>query len=232
MTPAGATMRARFSRAWTVRTPDGRRKVRLAALDYEAGQKAEAHQRLDKILKKTPTGEAWTAKARFLASEHKLDEALKAAHAAVDFDRRIATAHYIIGSIELENGNYDEAEHEFREVLRLKKTTTAATLQLARTKLAAGKTADAVALAQSAGSALGARLTLARALIADGQIATARNELLQLEVESTKSADPSVAAGPLFVSVKTNTTRWKLSVDVSPPATEPVTARSAPCGFA
>jgi tetratricopeptide (TPR) repeat protein len=172
-------------------------KVRLAALDYEAGQKAEAHQRLDKILKKTPTGEAWTAKARFLASEHKLDEALKAAHAAVDFDRRIATAHYIIGSIELENGNYDEAEHAFREVLRLKKTTTAATLQLARTKLAAGKTADAVALAQSAGSALGARLTLARALIADGQIATARNELLQLEVESTKSADPSVLLGSL-----------------------------------
>ena len=103
----------------------------------------------------------------------------------------------IIGSIELENGNYDEAEHAFREVLRLKKTTTAATLQLARTKLAAGKTADAVALAQSAGSALGARLTLARALIADGQIATARNELLQLEVEGTKSADPSVLLGSL-----------------------------------
>src|SRR5262245_18922008 len=102
-------------------------KVRLAELDYDAGSKDAAHQRLDKILSKTPTGEAYAMKARFLARERKLDEALNTAHAAVDFDNRIAAAYYIIGSIELERGNYDEAEHAFREVLHLKRTTADAT---------------------------------------------------------------------------------------------------------
>src|SRR5262245_5788959 len=171
-------------------------KVRLAALDYQAGSKSEAHQRIDKILKKTPTAEAWTTKARFLVSERKLDDALHAAHAAIDLDRRMAPAHYIIGSVELEYGNFDAAEHAFREVLRLRKTTTAATLQLARTKLAAGKTAEAVALAQTAGPALGARWGLARALRPDGRAAKAASELLRLEAWGTASGGPRVLPGP------------------------------------
>jgi len=136
-------------------------------------------------------------KARFLARERKLDDALEMAHAALDLDRRIAPAHYIIGQIELERGNYGEAEHAFRELLRLKRTTAEATLGLARTMLAAGKTADALQLAQAAGPALGARLTFARALIADGQVARARTELLRLEATSPKSAEPSVLLGSL-----------------------------------
>jgi tetratricopeptide (TPR) repeat protein len=172
-------------------------KVRLAALDYEAGSTDAAHQRIDRILKRNATAEAWTMKARFLAKERKLDEALKSAHAAIDLDQRVAPAHYIVGTIELERGHFDEAEHAFREVLRLKRTTAEATLQLARTKLAAGKTAEAIQLAQDAGPALGARLTFARALIADGQAAKARSELLRLELGATTSADPSILLGSL-----------------------------------
>ena len=172
-------------------------RVRLAALDYEAGSKEAAHQRIDKILKKNPTAEAWTMKARFLAKERKQDAALPAAQAAIDLDRRMAAAHYIVGAIELERGRFDEAEHAFREVLRLKRTTAEATLQLARTKLAAGKTADAIELAQAAGPALGARLTLARALIADGQVAKARSELLRLELAGATSAGPSLLLGSI-----------------------------------
>jgi tetratricopeptide (TPR) repeat protein len=194
-------------------------RVRLAALDYEAGSKDAARERIDKILKKNPTAEAWTMKARFLAKERKQDEALQAAHAAIDLDRRMAAAHYIVGTIELERGRFDEAEHAFREVLRLKRTTAEATLQLARTKLAVGKTADAIQLAQAAGPALGARLTFARALIADGQIARARGELLRLELAGKASAGASILLGSIdldegnIASARSHATR---ALDVAP----------------
>jgi tetratricopeptide (TPR) repeat protein len=170
--------------------------VRLAEIEYETSPE-NAHRALDRVLKKTPTGEGWALKARFLSREHKQDEALEAARTAIDLDRRIALAHYIAGTIELERKNYDEAEHAFREVLQLNRMTSEATVQLARTRLAAGHPADAIALAESAGPNPEARLTLARALIADGQVERARSELRRLQSENVKSAEPSVLLGSL-----------------------------------
>jgi tetratricopeptide (TPR) repeat protein len=171
-------------------------KVRLAEIEYETSPES-AHRALDRVLKKTPTGEGWALKARFLNRERKQDEALEAARTAIDLDRRVALAHYIAGTIELERKNYDEAEHAFREVLQLNRMTAEATVQLARTRLAEGRPADAIALAESAGPSAEARLTLARALIADGQIDRARRELRRLQSEHTKSAEPSVLLGSL-----------------------------------
>jgi tetratricopeptide (TPR) repeat protein len=171
-------------------------KVRLAEIEYETSRES-AHRALDRVLKKTPTAEGWALKARFLSRERKQDEALEAARAAIDLDRRVALAHYIAGTIELERKNYDEAEHAFREVLQLNRMTSEATVQLARTKLADGHPADAIVLAESAGPGTEARLTLARALIADGQIDRARSELRHLQSGQTKSSEPAVLLGSL-----------------------------------
>jgi tetratricopeptide (TPR) repeat protein len=171
-------------------------KVRLAEIEYETSPES-AHRALDRLLKKTPTGEGWALKARFLNREGKQDEALVAARAAIDLDRRVALAHYIAGTIELERKNYDEAEHAFREVLQLNRMTSEATTQLARTRLAEGHPDEAIALAESAGPSPDARLTLARALIADGQIDRARNELRRLQSDQPASSESAILLGSL-----------------------------------
>jgi tetratricopeptide (TPR) repeat protein len=171
-------------------------RVRLAEIEYESSPE-NAHRTLDRLLKKTPTAEGWALKAKFLSRERQTDAAYKAARTAIDLDRRVALAHYIAGTIELERKNYDEAEHAFREVLQLNRMTSEATVQLARTKLAEGHATDAIALAESAGQSAEARLTLARALIADGQVARARAELRQLQSGDATSAEPAVLLGSI-----------------------------------
>jgi len=171
-------------------------RVRLAEIEYESAPES-ARRALDRLLKKTPTAEGWALKAKFLSRERQTDEAYKAARIAIDLDRRVALAHYIAGTIELQRKNYDEAEHAFREVLQLNRLTTEATVQLARTKLAEGHATDAIALAESAGQSSEARLTLARALIADGQVARARAELRQLQSRDTTSPEPAVLLGSI-----------------------------------
>jgi Flp pilus assembly protein TadD len=70
-----------------------------------------------------------------------------------------------------------------------------ATLQLARAMLGSGHAADAIELAEHAGPGRMARLTLARALVADGQIARARAELIQLDAANPPSPEPAVLLG-------------------------------------
>lgn len=171
--------------------------VRRAAIELETGSTANARRLIDTALKKRPGGEAWAVNAQVLEREGKPDEALTAAHTAIDLDPTLATAHYVIGTIELERGHLDDAEAAFREVLRQQRLMAQATLQLARTKLAAGRADEAIALAEAAGPDLDARLTLARALVADGQSARARSELLRLEAGHAASPEPAILLGSL-----------------------------------
>jgi len=171
--------------------------VRLATIDYDSGATEKAHATIDKIVSKRPTAEAWAVNARFLFAEHRLDDALKAAHAALDLNPAQPVAHYVAGSIAYERGNYTDAEHEFREVLKSNTMTDAANLQLARTALAAGRPDDAIDLAQAAGNTLDARITLARALIAGGQVAQGRAELERLDALAPRAAQPAVILGSL-----------------------------------
>lgn len=172
-------------------------QVRRAAIEMEMGSPATARRLIDGVLKKHPSADAWAVDAQLLARERKTDEALASARAAVDIDPTLASAHYVIGTIELERGHLADAEASFREVLRQKRLTAPATLQLARTKLAAGHAGEAVRLAEAAGPDLGARLTLARALIADGQPARARGELLRLEAGHARSPEPAILLGSM-----------------------------------
>jgi tetratricopeptide (TPR) repeat protein len=147
-------------------------KVRRAAIELETGSPANARRLLDGVLKKRPTAEALAVNAQLLLREGKPDEEL---------DRR----------------HFESAERSFREVLRQHRLTGPATLQLARVRLATGHAADAIELAEQARAEGGARLTLAKALIADGQIERARDELSQLDASSPPSPEPAVLLGSI-----------------------------------
>jgi Tfp pilus assembly protein PilF len=122
---------------------------------------------------------------------------MTSARSALDLDPRIATAQYVVGTIELDRGHLVPAERAFREVLRQKRLTQEASLQLARTLLAAGRPSEAVEFSAAGGSSLQARLTLARALASDLQEARARAELAQLSADFPASPEPSIELGML-----------------------------------
>src|SRR5262249_15434211 len=170
-------------------------RVRLAAIAFRTGALADARRVLDPVMKQAPTPEAFTLDAQLLQSEHKIDAALASARAAVEIDPSQIVARYTVGSIEFDRGHYDSAEEAFEAVARERQWASAGALQLARVKLASGHSADAVALAESAGDSYMARLTLARALIADGQVARARVELRRLQATNATAPELAVLLG-------------------------------------
>jgi tetratricopeptide (TPR) repeat protein len=172
-------------------------KVRLAAIELESGSAATARRLLDEAMKRRPDADALTVNAQLLLREGKADEALAAARAAIDLDPRIAAAYFVAGTIALDRGQLGDAERAFREVLRQNRLTAEANLQLARTLLAARRPHEAVDLAAAAGPSADARLTLARALIADGQTARARTELVRLSADEGTTTDASILLGGL-----------------------------------
>jgi tetratricopeptide (TPR) repeat protein len=172
-------------------------KVRRTAIELEVGSTANARRIIDGVLKNRPTADALAVNAQLLLREGKPDEALAAARAAIDLDPAVDAAQYVVGIIELDRRHYENAERAFREVLRQNRLTGPATLQLARARLGSGHAADAVELAEKAHAEPGARLTLARALIADGQIGRARNELAQLDAANPPSPEPAILLGSI-----------------------------------
>src|SRR3954464_13757353 len=151
-------------------------------------------------MKRRPDAEALTLNAQLLQREGKPDEALAAARAAIGLDPGIAAAHFVAGTIALDRGRLGGAEREFREVLRQNRLTEPTNLQLARTLLAARRPHEAVDLAAAAGQSIDARLTLARALIADGQTPRARTELVRLSGDEASAVDASILLGGLELS--------------------------------
>ena len=172
-------------------------KVRLAAIELETGSPETARRLLDGAMKRRPGADVLALNAQMLMREGKPDEAMAAARAAVDLDPQMASAHYVVGTIELDRGHLPEAERAFREVLRQNRLTKETYLQLGRTMLAAGRPGEAIDFAAASGASLDSRLTLARALIADGQQAPARAELLRLSADHPASAEPSIVLGSL-----------------------------------
>lgn len=172
-------------------------KVRLAAIEAETGSPATARTMLTPLVQRNPSAEALALSAQLFLREKKLDDAAQAARRSLDVDPHLAAAHYVAGTVALERGKLSEAEHDLRAALASPQLETAARLQLARTKLAQGQASDAVALASTAGEAYDARVTLAKALVSDGQFARARVELAQLEASFPTSLEPTVLLGTL-----------------------------------
>jgi tetratricopeptide (TPR) repeat protein len=199
-------------------------RVRLAAIEEESGSHQTARQMLDAILKKNHTPEAMALDAQMRLRDNDVAAAWQSARAALDQDPHLPAANYVAGTIELGRGNLDAAEHDFLEARTSSRLTAAANLQLARTKLAAGRPADAIAFATAAGPAYDARLTLARALVGDGQESAARAELARLQAANPRSADPVILLARLdldrgdFPAARQEATRALAVVPDSPDA--------------
>ncbi len=160
-------------------------QARLAAIDYGAGRKAEAHKRLDGILAKIPTyTPVLVMKAHWLTMENKLDEALERARAAVASDPQSATAQFALAAVHDRRRETADATKAYSEVLRLNPRAAAAQVELSRLNLSSGNSVEALRYAEGARQAepanLGARLALARSLIAAENFTRADAEVAEL----------------------------------------------------
>jgi len=167
---------------------------RLAALEFMRGKKNEAHKRHDDLLTRQPKFTVGLVmKARFLLSEHQLDEALAQATAAAKEDPASAQRQFLLGRAYAATDQPDESERAFNDVLKLNPRAVAVYPHLARVQLSNGKPDLAVRSARQAinGGAdhPDAHLLLARSLIACHELAAAEAELKALATRY-----PNVAA--------------------------------------
>jgi tetratricopeptide (TPR) repeat protein len=158
---------------------------RLAAMDYSEGRTAEAHKRLDAVLKRIPThAPVLVIKTQWLTTEHKLDEALDSARAAVAADPQSAAAHFALAVVHDRRSEVAAATKSYSEVLRLNPLAVAAQVELSRLSLSSGDQTGALRYAEGARqmepSNADARVALARSLIAAGNLARAEAEIADL----------------------------------------------------
>jgi tetratricopeptide (TPR) repeat protein len=172
-------------------------RVRLAAIDYETGARSDARKRLDQVLKKRPPAEGLALNAQLLADEKKTDQALQSARAALAMDPDLAAANYLVGVISQQRGELTEAERSFDEVLRVMPDHGDARVRLAQVRLASGHAADALDLLGDVQLGRDGRLTLARALLEDGQTDRARQQFTALASDATTDPEPDIELGRL-----------------------------------
>lgn len=145
-------------------------KVRLAAIDQQAGRIDEANKAIDELLiVESRNVQALLVKAGILLHQKKLDEALIRADAAVASDPGFASAQYARGRVLVAKNRPEEAKQAFNEALRLNPRAAAAQVELARLHLDGGATDTSVALAGGAvrtdPTNADAQLVLARGLM-------------------------------------------------------------------
>ena len=176
----------------------------LAALDYSLAHQAEAHARLDKLLAKTPKdARALTMKARWLANEKKLDEALDRANAATAADPQSAEAAFVLGMVHNIRREVPDAIKAYNEVLRLNPRAVGAQIELSRLSLATGERDTALHYAeeakQMAPTNIAARLALARSVLVTGDLTRAETEISSLLREQPELASAHALNGSLQV---------------------------------
>lgn len=179
--------------------------TRLATLEYNSGNREQAHAALDEELRaEAPNADIATLKARFLAKEGRLAEAEEQAKKAVEADSNSASAHYALGLVQMARGQNEAATQSFNEALRINPKAGAAELQLSRLSLAAGNTDEALRRAQSARQSqprdLSARLEVARALLLKKDLNRAEAELKTLRTDYPKAAPVHALYGGLMIA--------------------------------
>jgi tetratricopeptide (TPR) repeat protein len=156
-------------------------RARLAGLQYKQGKVAEAHKAIADMLEKDPGNpQLLVVQGGWFAQENKIDEAFRAADAAVRADGESAAAHALLGAMQDRKGNVAEAIAEYQEVVRISPRDVTANVELAKLHLRSGQPQLAVTFAEQAlrdaplnGAA---RTLLASALLADGQLSRAQSE--------------------------------------------------------
>jgi tetratricopeptide (TPR) repeat protein len=177
-------------------------KTRLAALAFAAGKHEEGHKIVDEVLaKQANNAQALLTKARFLLAEHKNDDALTKAKAAVTADPQSVMGHYLLGTIYANRSDPEGAGQEFREVLKLNPRAVPAQLQLAQLEMRRGAGGSSVQLAEQAVSNQPqnpiARLVLVKSLTAKGDLPRATQELDKLLKDYPNASPVHTQAGVL-----------------------------------
>jgi tetratricopeptide (TPR) repeat protein len=179
-----------------------RAEALLASLDYTQGRVAEAHARLDKSIAGNPKDAlALELKARWLAGEKKLDEALERAKAAAFADPQSASAQYTLGMVHDLRREVPAAITAYTEALRLNPRSAEAQIALSRNNLAVGNNDAAVRYAAEARElqpgSLAARLILVSSLLARGDLTRADTEVAVLLRGAPNSATVHALNGAL-----------------------------------
>jgi tetratricopeptide (TPR) repeat protein len=174
----------------------------LASIDYDAGRQQEAHARLDKLLARFPTdADALVLKARWLARESRLDDALTKAKAAAVADPQSPAAFMALGAIHDARHDLTDAIDAYKEALRLNPRLIAASVELSRLTLVAGDRAAALRYAEQAKASDprsgAARVALARTLLAQNDLIRADAEIAELRRGLPESAEVDVLQGAL-----------------------------------
>ena len=168
-------------------------EIRLAALDYTHKRAAEAHTRLDALLRRVPNySSALVLKAQWLTAENKLDEALEKAKAGVAADPQSPAAHFAQAVIHDRRREEAEAIKSYNEVLALNPRAAAAQVELSRLSLRAGDSATALRYAEEARQSqptnLDARVAVVRSLVVSGNSTRAATEIAALLKQAPSSA--------------------------------------------
>jgi tetratricopeptide (TPR) repeat protein len=157
-------------------------RLRLATLQYSAGDKAGAHKLVDAVIAEKPKNvDARLAKARMLLGDGKPDEAAVHAREAVKLEPDSPAGHYTLGLTAMARNDPTAAEQAFEEVLKINPRAAVASLQIARLRLARGETAGAVHAAEDVSRErpddVEAAVLLSRSLRAQGDVQRAQREI-------------------------------------------------------
>jgi tetratricopeptide (TPR) repeat protein len=181
-------------------------RARLASVDYAGGRTAAAHAALDDLLRTNPNDRpALLLKGQLLASDKKLDEALRFLKRAADSDpSRDAEPNVIAARIYIAQARLDDALEMYKKVLSRTPAFIPGQLGLAQLYAARGDFRASVELARGAVTNdprnAEARLILVRALQGAGDDAAAERELRILQDRMPNSAAVEVQVGALFLS--------------------------------
>jgi Tfp pilus assembly protein PilF len=181
--------------------------VRLAATSYSSGQVADAHRQIDAILAREPNHAlALLTKARWLLDEHRPQEALQRAAAAVAANPSRVEAYYARGLAEMRTRRTKDAISSFTEVLRLNARAASAHVHLSTLHLARHAIDSAVLAAEEAvrvaPQSLDAQLALIRAWSARGDAARAAEAIARLKAAHPQSAEVYALDGTLQVRAR------------------------------
>jgi tetratricopeptide (TPR) repeat protein len=179
--------------------------LRLAALDFQAGRRAQGYAALEEILKRTPNDEAARhTKAHFLAGEQKYEDALVLADAVVAANPRAVRTHYLRGTILQGLGRTDDAIAAIRRTLELYPSSLSAKGALAELYLAKRTPAPALQLTHEVVKAQpnspAANFLHARAMLESGDVKGAERIFVNLAEVSPDSPDVQTWLGRTYLA--------------------------------